>query len=130
MNKFIIGSLTIFEFLFYTVLMVLIGSIPLESEVLKLIIHFSALLVISIILYYLIKIILNKLNMKTKKFIYLIIVWNLVMGILFPGLLTVILPSEKIFLFSMLIIVSTVYYGIFVNIFLSLLNFVLTKAKN
>lgn len=130
MNKFIIGILAIFEFLFYTFFMVLIGNIGLENEILKLVIHFGSLLVISTILYLLIKIILKKLNMNSKKSIYLIVIWNLVLGILFPGILSIIIPSEKIFLVSMVIIVSTIYYGIFINVFLSLLNFILTKDKN
>lgn len=130
MNKFIIGILAIFEFLFYTFFMVLIGNMGLENEILKLVIHFGSLLVISTILYLLIKIILKKLNMNSKKSIYLIVIWNLVLGILFPGILSIIIPSEKIFLVSMVIIVSTIYYGIFINVFLSLLNFILTKDKN
>lgn len=130
MNKFIIGFLAIFEFLFYTFFMVLIGNMGLENEILKLVIHFGSLLVISTILYLLIKIILKKLNMNSKKSIYLIVIWNLVLGILFPGILSIIIPSEKIFLVSMMIIVSTIYYGIFINALLSLLNFILTKDKN
>jgi len=65
MKKFIIGSLAIFEFLFYTLLMVLIGSINIENQVLKLLLHFGAILLISVILYFLIRYILKKLKMVT-----------------------------------------------------------------
>jgi len=96
--------------------MVLIGSINIENQVLKLLLHFGAILLISVILYFLIRYILKKLKMDIKKSLYLIVVWNLVLGLLFPGIFATIIPSEKIFLFSMMIIVSTIYYGIFINI--------------
>lgn len=130
MNKFIIISLSIFEFLFYTVLMVLIGSIPLTSNILKVIIHFVSIIIISLILYFLIKLILTKLKMNIKKYLYLIPLWNMLIGTIFVSMLAAIIPSEKIFYFSFAIIISTIYYGIFINILIVILNFLLTKNKN
>lgn len=130
MNKFIIISLSIFEFLFYTLLMVLIGSIPLTSDLIKVLLHFASIIVISIILYFIIKIILNKLKMNIKKYLYLIPLWNILIGTIFVGLLAAILPSEKIFYFSFAIIVSTIYYGLFINALIVIFNFFFTKDKN
>ena len=47
MNKFLTIILAIFEFLFYTVLMVLVGSLVIHNEVLKLVLHFVSLSVIA-----------------------------------------------------------------------------------
>ena len=58
MNKFLTIILAIFEFLFYTVLMVLVGSLVIHNEVLKLVLHFVSLSVIAILLYFLIRFIL------------------------------------------------------------------------
>ena len=100
MHKFIIISLAIFEFLFYTVIMVLVGSIPLTSNILKIIIHFVSIITISFILYFLIKLILKKLKMNIKKYLYLIPLWNFLIGTIFISLLAAIIPSEKFFYFS------------------------------
>lgn len=130
MHKFIIISLAIFEFLFYTVIMVLVGSIPLTSNILKIIIHFVSIITISFILYFLIKLILKKLKMNINKYLYLIPLWNFLIGTIFISLLAAIIPSEKFFYFSFGIIISSVYYGIFINILIVILNFLITKAKN
>jgi len=70
MEKFLIILFAIFEFIFYTFFMVVSKEIVLINPLLKLLIHFSSLTVISIFLYYLMKIILSKLKLKSKKIIY------------------------------------------------------------
>ncbi len=130
MNKFITIILVIFEFLFYTLLMVLIESIPLTSETLKLLIHFGSIILISVILYFLIRFILHKLKMNSKKYLYLIPLSNVLIGTILPGLLVAIIPNEKIFWLFFAVIVSTIYYGVLINIMIVILNFLFTKDKN
>lgn len=129
MTKLIIILFAIFEFIFYTFFMVLISEITITSALLKLIAHFASLIIISIILYFLIKLILNKLGLKSKKYIYLICLGNLIFGIIFPLILITIIPNEKFTIFALLLIISTCYYGIFINIIISLLNHFLTNRR-
>lgn len=109
--------------------MVLLSEITITSALLKLIVHFASLIIISIVLYFLIKFILNKISLKSKKYIYLICLWNLILGIIFPLLLITIIPNEKFTIFALLLIISTGYYGVFINIIISLLNHFLTNRR-
>ncbi len=127
MNKFLTIILAIFEFLFYTVLMVLVGSLVIHNEVLKLVLHFVSLSVIAKLLYFLIRFILNKLSMNAKKYFYLIIIVNLILGLIFPVFLIILIPSEVLTSLAIIILVSTLYYGLFINVFLGILNTIFTK---
>jgi hypothetical protein len=129
MKKFIIIALSIFEFIFYTFFMFLIESITIESSILKLLLHFSSLILISVILYFIIHFILNKINLKAKKHIFQICIWNIIVGIVFPILLIIIIPNDTFTTFAFLLIVCTLYYGIFINICISLLNQFLTNRR-
>ena len=129
MEKFLIILFAIFEYIFYTFFMVLIEEIMIDNAILKLIIHFSSLTIISIVLYYIIRFLLDKLKLKSKKYIYKICIWNLIIGIVFPLLLIIIIPNENFTLFAFILIISTCYYGIFINLLLCILNYFLTNRK-
>lgn len=127
MTKFITIALSIFEFLFYTVFMVLIGSITIENVTCKLLLHFTSLLIISILLYVIIKFILSKLQMKLKKYLYLIPLCNLIIGFIFPVFLIIIIPSEVLTTLAILLMASTIHYGLFINTSICIINFFFTK---
>ncbi len=129
MERIVVILLAILEFIFYTFTMVLVGSITISQSLLKLLVHFATLTITSILLYFFIRFLLNKIHLKSKKYINQVCLWNIVLGILFPILLIIIIPNEKFTIFAILLIVCTLYYGLFVNICLLLLNFFLTNRK-
>lgn len=127
--KKLIVLFSIFEFIFYTFFMVFIGFIPINHPVLKFIIHFLGLFVVAFLFYFLIRFIFNKLEMKSKKYIYYVVLSNLILGFIAPVLLILIIPSEILTTFSFLVLFSSVYYGIFINLILCFLNHFLTNRK-
>ncbi len=129
MNKFFTALLAIFEFLFYTFFMVLLSDIDIKSELIKLLLHFVLLAIISIILYFLIRFILTKLKMNVKRYIYLIVVWNLIIGLVIPALMMVIIPNESLITLGVIVMVSTAYYGIFVNVLICFMNAFLSNRQ-
>lgn len=129
MQKVIVVLSSIFEFIFYTFFMVLIDGINITNKILDLILHFIGLITVSLIFYYIIRFILSKLDMKAKKYIYFVIILNLILGLIAPVFLIIIIPSEFLTTFSFLVLVSAVYYGIFVNIALIFLNYFFTNRK-
>ncbi len=129
MKKLLIIILSIFELIFYTFFMVLIDDITIENMALKQVIHFSSLIIIGTILYFIIRTILNLLKYKNKETIYMVSIWNIVLGIFFPILLIIILPNEGVQVFSIMLLVSTFYYGILINIVICILNSKVKKKK-
>ena len=129
MQKVVVISLSILEFLIYTTFMVFVGNFIIDSAILKLILHFTSLCFISIIIYYVLHFILLKLNWKSKKYIYQICIWNIVLGIIFPIVLIILIPNEGFTTFAFLLIVCTCIYGLFVNLCLSILNYFLTNRR-
>ena len=129
MKKLIVVLSSIFELIFYTFFMVLIGSIPFTNKILELVVHFLGLALVAFLFYFLIRFILNKLDMKAKKYIYYIVIWNLILGLIAPVLLIIIIPSEILTTFAFLVLVSTVYYGIFINVAICFFNYFLTNRK-
>ena len=129
MKKLIIGLSSVFELIFYTFFMVLIGSIPITNKALELVVHFLGLALVALIFYFLIRFILNMLDMKAKKYIYYIVIWNLILGLIAPVLLILIIPSEILTTFAFLVLVSSVYYGIRINVVICFLNYFLTNRK-
>ena len=129
MKKLIIVLSSVFELIFYTFFMVLIGSIPITNKALELVVHFLGLALAALIFYFLIRFILNMLDMKAKKYIYYIVIWNLILGLIAPVLLILIIPSENLTTFAFLVLVSSVYYGILINVVICFLNYFLTNRK-
>ena len=129
MKKLIVVLSSIFELIFYTFFMVLIGSIPFTNKILELVVHFLGLALVAFLFYFLIRFILNKLDMKAKKYIYYIVIWNLILGLIAPVLLIIIIPSEILTTFAFLVLVSAVYYGILINVVICFLNYFLTNRK-
>lgn len=119
--------IAVFSFIFYTFFMVLIDSITISNSILEFIVHFGSLVIVAFILYFIIKFILKKLNLLSRKNIYQIVLWNLVIGLIFPVVLIILIPNEKFTIFSFMLIVSTLYYGIIIDIIISLLNHFKTK---
>ena len=129
MKKFIIALSAIFEFIFYTFFMVLIGLIPISNKILELLLHFIGLFLVAILFYLIIRFLFQKLDMKAKKYIYYVGVLNLVLGIFAPILLIIIIPNETLTLFAFLVLISSVYYGILINVFVFFFNYFLTNKK-
>ena len=129
MKKLIIGLSSVFELIFYTFFMVLIGSIPITNKALELVVHFLGLALVALIFYFLIRFILNMLDMKAKKYIYYIVIWNLILGLIAPVFFFFIIPSEILTTFAFLVLVSSVYYGILINVVICFLNYFLTNRK-
>ena len=127
MKRFIIILSSVFEFVFYTFFMVLIDGIEITNQVFDLLIHFIGLVVVALVFYFLIRIILSKLDMKDKKYIYYLIAWNLGLTLIAPILLIFIIPSEYLTNLAFLVLISAVYYGILINIIIALLNTFLTN---
>lgn len=94
MRKFLIVLSSIFEFIFYTFFMVLIDSIPFTSSLFRFFVHFLALIVVAIVFYFLICFIFRKLEMRGKKYLYYVAIWNIILGAFAPVLLIIIIPSE------------------------------------
>lgn len=129
MKKFIIALSAIFEFIFYTFFMVLIGLIPISNKILELLLHFIGLFLVAILFYLIIRFLFQKLDMKAKKYIYYAGILNLVLGIFAPILLIIIIPNETLTLFAFLVLISSVYYGILINVFVFFFNYFLTNKK-
>lgn len=129
MQKVVVIFLSILEFIIYTAWMVLIGSFTIDSAILKLILHFASLLIISILIYYVLHFILSKINWKSKKYIYQVCIMNIILGIIFPIVLIILIPNEGFTIFAFLLIVCTCYYGLFVNLCISILNYFLTNRR-
>lgn len=127
MNKFFVVIFSYFEFFFYTLMMVLVESVNITNVGLKVLVHFASLSIISVMLYFIMKFLLTKLNRNVKRFLYLIPIWNLVLGLAFPFLVLAIIPSEALATIAVVFIVSTAYYGLFINITLCILNLFWTK---
>ena len=129
MKKFIIALSAIFEFIFYTFFMVLIGLIPINNKILELFLHFIGLFLVAILFYLIIRFLFQKLDMKAKKYIYYVGILNLVLGIFAPILLIIIIPNETLTLFAFLVLISSVYYGILINVLIFFFNYFLTNKK-
>lgn len=129
MKKFIIALSAIFEFIFYTFFMVLIGLIPINNKILELLLHFISLFLVAILFYLIIRFLFQKLDMKAKKYIYYVGILDLVLGIFAPILLIIIIPNETLTLFAFLVLISSVYYGILINVFVFFFNYFLTNKK-
>lgn len=129
MKKFIIALSAIFEFIFYTFFMVLIGLIPINNKILELLLHFIGLFLVAILFYLIIRFLFQKLDMKAKKYIYYVGILNLVLGIFAPILLIIIIPNETLTLFAFLVLISSVYYGILINVLIFFFNYFLTNKK-
>ena len=107
--------------------MVLIGSIPINNQALKLVVHFLGLIVVALLFYYLIRFIFNKIEMKAKKYIYYMAISNIILGAIVPVFLIIIIPNETLTTLAFLTIVSTIYYGILINIMICLFNYFLSN---
>ncbi len=129
MTKLIIILSAIFEFLFYTFLMVLIDGINITNQIVDLLIHFLGLIIVSFIFYNLLQIIFKKINMKAKKYIYYVIISNLILTLIVPVLMIIIIPNELLTSLSFLILISAIYYGIFINLTLIFLNYFFTNMR-
>lgn len=127
MNKLFVFLFCVFEFFFYTLFMVLVESLTINNVVLKSVVHFLSLIIISGLLYVIMKFIIKKLKLNVKKMLYLIPIWNLVLGLVAPVLVLVIIPSETLATLAVVLMISTVYYGLFINITLCILNLFGTK---
>lgn len=129
MKKFIKVILAIFEFIFYTYFMVLVGELETNNQLLILVVHFLSLLIISIILYYIIRFILKKLDLKSKRDIYEVCLLNIGIGLIFPIILIILIPNVNFTTFALVMLISTGYYGILINIIIALLNHFLTNRQ-
>ena len=67
--------------------------------------------------------------MKAKKYIYYVVICNLIMGLIVPVLLLIIIPNDTLFVFLFIVLISAVYYGIFINIVVCFLNYFLTNRR-
>ena len=122
MKKFIIILASIFELIFYTFFMVLVESVEITNSLLSLVVHFLALFGVAGLFYFLIRFFLSKLDMKDKKYIYYIVISNIIISIFAPILLIIIIPSGVLTTFAFILLISAIYYGLFINIVISFLN--------
>lgn len=127
MKKFIVVLSSIFELVFYTFFMVLIGNVNITNQVISLIVHFLSMIVVASLFYFLIRFIFSKLEMKAKKYIYYMVIANFIVGAIVPVFLIIIIPNEALTTFAFLMVVSTIYYGIFINLVVCILNYFLTN---
>ena len=129
MKKFVMALSSVLEFVFYTFLMVLIGNINIMNPILDFIIHILSLIVVAFSFYFIIRFLFRKLNMQAKKYIYYVAIWNIILGVLVPILLIIIIPSEFLTNLAFLVMISTICYGIFINIIFCFLNYFLTNRR-
>ena len=122
MKKFIIVLSSIFELIFYTFFMVLIESVEITNSLLSLVVHFLALFIVASAFYFLVRFVFNKLDMKAKKYIYYVVISNIIIGTIAPVLLIIIIPSEILTTFTFILLVSAIYYGLLINVIISFLN--------
>ena len=130
MEKFIVFLSSVFEFIFYTFLMVLIGCIPINNQALKLLVHFLGLIFVAFFFYILIRFIFNKLDMRAKKYIYYVASLNILIGLIAPVIMIIILPNDTLFVICFLSLLSTICYGIFINVVICFLNYFFTNKKS
>ncbi len=129
MKKFIIVLSSIFELIFYTFFMVLIESVEITNSLLSLVVHFLALFIVASAFYFLVRFVFNKLDMKAKKYIYYVVISNIIIGTIAPVLLIIIIPSEILTTFTFILLVSAIYYGLLINVIISFLNHFLTNRR-
>lgn len=129
MKKFIIFVSSIFELVFYTFFMVLLGNIEIMNAGLDLLIHFLSLIVVAGVFYFLIRLLFHKLGLRAKKDIYYVVVMNLLLGMVAPILLIILIPNETLTNFAFLILLSVVYYGFLINFIICLFNHFLTNRR-
>ena len=129
MKKFIIVVSSIFELVFYTFLMVLLGNIEIMNAGLDLLVHFLSLIVVAGAFYFLIRFLFHKLGMRSKKDIYYVVVANLMLGLIAPILLIILIPNETLTNFAFLVLLSVVYYGFLINFIICLFNHFLTNRR-
>ncbi len=129
MKKFIIFVSSIFELVFYTFFMVLLGNIEIMNAGLDLLIHFLSLIVVAGVFYFLIRFLFHKLGLRAKKDIYYVVVMNLLLGMVAPILLIILIPNETLTNFAFLILLSVVYYGFLINFIICLFNHFLTNRR-
>lgn len=129
MKRFITIILAIFELVFYTFFMVLIDDITITNVALKQVVHFSSLLIIAILLYFILKLLLKLLKYPAKESLYMVCVYNIIIGIFFPIILIILIPNETLEVFSFLLLVSAFYYGILINIAISIINSLSRKKQ-
>ena len=129
MKKFIIVVSSIFELVFYTFFMVLLGNIEIMNAGLDLLVHFLSLIVVAGAFYFLIRFLFHKLGMRSKKDIYYVVVMNLLLGMVAPILLIILIPNETLTNFAFLILLSVVYYGFLINFIICLFNHFLTNRR-
>ena len=129
MKKFIIFVSSIFELVFYTFFMVLLGNIEIMNAGLDLLIHFLSLIVVAGVFYFLIHFLFHKLGLRAKKDIYYVVVMNLLLGMVAPILLIILIPNETLTNFAFLILLSVVYYGFLINFIICLFNHFLTNRR-
>lgn len=129
MKKFIIVVSSIFELVFYTFLMVLLGNIEIMNVGLDLLVHFLSLIVVAGAFYFLIRFLFHKLGMRSKKDIYYVVVVNLMLGLIAPILLIILIPNETLTNFAFLVLLSVVYYGFLINFIICLFNHFLTNRR-
>lgn len=128
MKKFIIVVSSIFELVFYTFFMVLLGNIEIMNAGLDLLVHFLSLIVVAGAFYFLIRFLFHKLGMRSKKDIYYVVV-NLMLGLIAPILLIILIPNETLTNFAFLVLLSVVYYGFLINFIICLFNHFLTNRR-
>lgn len=129
MKKFIIVVSSIFELVFYTFFMVLLGNIEIMNVGLDLLVHFLSLIVVAGAFYFLIRFLFHKLGMRSKKDIYYVVVVNLMLGLIAPILLIILIPNETLTNFAFLVLLSVVYYGFLINFIICLFNHFLTNRR-
>ncbi len=129
MKKFIIVVSSIFELVFYTFFMVLLGNIEIMNAGLDLLVHFLSLIVVAGAFYFLIRFLFHKLGMRSKKDIYYVVVANLMLGLIAPILLIILIPNETLTNFAFLVLLSVVYYGFLINFIICLFNHFLTNRR-
>ena len=129
MKKFIIVVSSIFELVFYTFFMVLLGNIEIMNAGLDLLVHFLSLIVVAGAFYFLIRFLFHKLGLRSKKDIYYVVVVNLMLGLIAPILLIILIPNETLTNFAFLVLLSVVYYGFLINFIICLFNHFLTNRR-
>ena len=128
MKRLVAIFLAIFEFIFYTFFMLLVSSIDIKIKFLKVVVYFGALVGISLVLYFLMRFILSKIDVNVRRYLYLVVVLNLLMGIIGPAVILVILPNKFLFGLGMVMMVGTLYYGLIVNMMICMLNLFFTNS--
>lgn len=130
MKKFILIISSILETIFYTSLMILIESINITNPILDIFVAFIGLLIVSFLFYFLIRFIFQKIGLKSKKYIYYVASLNILIGLIAPVIMIIILPNDTLFVICFLSLLSTICYGIFINVVICFLNYFFTNKKN